>query len=74
MTPRPKSATQLYDAAFAALDHANAVHRVEMAETEARIAKLKHAAELEKLGRQREANKLLAQVEREQRRLGIGTA
>ena len=73
MSPRQKSASELYDLAVAAFDHAHAVSRVEMAATDARIAKLKHAAELEKIGRPKEAARLIAQVEREQRRLGIRT-
>jgi hypothetical protein len=70
MTARKRSA-QLYDEAFAAFEHAAATGRVEAAETDARIAKLKHAAELEKVGRQKDADRLIGQVERDQRRLGM---
>lgn len=71
MTPRRKTAAELYDLAFAQLDAANAQSRVEHAEIDARIAKLRLAAELERQGRQAEASKLIAQVEREQRRAGV---
>lgn len=70
MTPRRKSASELYDLAFAALEAAGAQSRLELLESEARIARLKHAAELEKLGRQREADRIIAAVAREQRRSG----
>jgi hypothetical protein len=71
MTPRRKSAAELYDLAFAALDAAGAQSRLELAESEARVARLKHAAELEKLGRQKEADRIIAAVAREQRRLDV---
>lgn len=71
MTPRRKSAADLYEIAFAQLDAARAQSRVEMAESEARVAKLKLAAELERNGRQKEADRLLAEVTRDQQRAGI---
>lgn len=70
MTPRRRSSAELYDVAFAALEAAGAQSRVELAESEARIAALKHAAELERIGRMGEAAKIIARVEREQRRAG----
>jgi hypothetical protein len=61
----------MYDVAFAAFDAAAAQSRVELAEVEARVAKLRLAAELERQGRQKEADRVLAEVEREQRRAGV---
>jgi hypothetical protein len=69
VTPRRKTASELYDVAFAALEAASAQSRVEHAESEARIARLKHAAELEKQGRYKEAEKIIRAVQREQDRL-----
>lgn len=69
MTPRRKTAAQMYEVAFAALEAAAAQSRVEQAESEARLARLKMAAELERMGRAREAATVLRGVEREQERL-----
>jgi hypothetical protein len=69
VTPRPKSAAQLYDVAFAGLEAARAQSRVELAASEARLAQLKHAAELERLGRHAEARRIITAVERDQRRV-----
>jgi hypothetical protein len=70
MTPRRKTANELYDLAFAQLEAAGAQSRIEAAESESRVARLKMAAELEKMGRQKEADVILRGVEREQKRLG----
>lgn len=64
-----RSAAQMYDEAFASLEAAAAQSRLEAAASEARVAQLKHAAELEKQGRAKEAARIIAAVEREQARL-----
>jgi hypothetical protein len=69
VTPRLKTSSQLYEIAFAAMDVASKQARVEMAAAEARVAKLKLAAELEKVGRVKEAGRVLAEIEREQAKL-----
>ena len=74
MTPRRRTAAELYDVAFAQFEAAGAQSRVELAESDARVAELKLAAELERNGRQAEADRLIAQVEREQRRAGPAPA
>jgi hypothetical protein len=62
------TAKQLYDAAFAAFEAAAAQGRVELAASEARLARLKHAAELERQGRHEEAAPIIAAVKAEQER------
>lgn len=69
MTPRRKTSAELYDAAFAAMEVAQAESRLEAAASESRIARLKHAKELLALGAEREALSLVKGVEREQERL-----
>lgn len=69
MVRRPASAHELYGVAFAALEAAGAQSRVELAASEARIARLRHAAELEAIGRNSEADQIIAAVQREQERV-----
>lgn len=69
MASRRKSAATLYDEGFAVLERARAESRVEHAASESRVARLKHAAELEGQGRMKEAEKIIAAVRREQERL-----
>jgi hypothetical protein len=73
VTARRRTAGELYDVAFAAFDAAGAQSRVELAESDARVARLKLAAELERNGRQGRppsSSKCLAPADNEYRVFG----
>jgi hypothetical protein len=59
----------MFDAAFAGMEAARAQSRVEIAASDARVARLKHAAELERIGRHEEAEPIIAAVRAEQESL-----
>jgi hypothetical protein len=61
-----KSSRELYDAALALHEAARLQGRAELALAEARVARLKAVAELERAGRNDEAARLLTEVEAEQ--------
>lgn len=58
-----------FNAAMELFEVARSESRVELALSESRVAKLKAAAELERAGRQAEADALIAEVRAEQERL-----
>jgi hypothetical protein len=67
---KPRSAAEQYEVAFAALEAAGAQSRVERMQSEARVARLKLAAELERQGRYDEAREITEQVRAEQNEIG----
>lgn len=65
------TAQQTYDAGMALLEAAAVERRVEANLSEARVAKLKAVAELERAGRMDDARKLLDEVRAEQEACGL---
>ena len=59
-------ASTLWASALAATEAAQAEFRVELAQSEARVARLKYVAELERVGRRDEAATELAAIRAEQ--------
>ena len=68
VAPKVSESKRLFDAAMGMAEAAAAQGRVELALSEARVAKLRAAAELERAGRMEEAETLLAEVRAEQER------
>lgn len=60
------TAKQMFDEATSLFEAALAQSRVERAASEARIARLRHAAELEKQGRYEEARPIIEAIRSEQ--------
>jgi hypothetical protein len=57
----------LFEQGLAAMEAAAAERRVEMAESESRVARLKLALEYERTGREQEAQRIYAEVRAEQK-------
>jgi hypothetical protein len=61
--------TPEWEVAAAAIEEARTADKIWFAGSEARVARLKHAAALERAGRQDEADRILAEVRAEQEQL-----